>query len=79
MSSRRRTAPRQDRAARVAVARALVGSLDADALAAAAEVDRTLIAAALARSPLERVEFAQQMLRALMGFRRGLSDEARGR
>jgi hypothetical protein len=49
--------------------RALVGALDADALAAADQVDRSLIRIALDRRPLERVEFAQQMLMALTSFR----------
>lgn len=50
--------------------RALVGALDPDVLAAEADVDRTLIALALERSPLERVIFAQQMLETLLRFKR---------
>jgi hypothetical protein len=53
----------------VATLRALVAELDPDVLAAADEVDTSLIAAALARSPLERVEFARQMLKTLSSFR----------
>ena len=53
----------------VAALRALVATLDPDVLAAAEQVDTTLIAAALARSPLERVEFAHQMLKTLSSFR----------
>jgi hypothetical protein len=47
-----------------------VASLDPDLVAAADEVDRSLIDVALRRSPLERVEFATQMLEALLSFRR---------
>jgi hypothetical protein len=50
--------------------RTLVSALDPDVLAAEADVDRTLIAIALERSPLERVRFAQQMLETLMSFKR---------
>ncbi len=50
--------------------RAMVGALDPDCLAAESDVDRTLIAIALERSPLERVRFAQQMLETLLRFRR---------
>jgi hypothetical protein len=50
--------------------RAKVGALDPDVLAAEGDVDRTLIALALERSPLERVRFAQQMLETLMSFKR---------
>ena len=50
--------------------RALVGALDPDLLAAEDDVDRTLIVLALERSPLERVRFAQQMLKTLMSFKR---------
>jgi hypothetical protein len=50
--------------------RAMVGALDPDCLAAEGDVDRTLIAIALERSPLERVRFAQQMLETLLRFRR---------
>jgi hypothetical protein len=50
--------------------RALVAELDPDLVAAEQDVDRSLIAIALARSPLERVEFAQLMLATLMGFHR---------
>ena len=48
----------------------MVGALDPDVLAAEGDVDRTLIALALERSPLERVRFAQQMLETLLSFRR---------
>ena len=50
--------------------RALVAELDPTLVAAEHDVDRTLIELALARSPLERVEFAQQMLATLSGFHR---------
>lgn len=50
--------------------RELVASLDPDLIAAERDVDRTLIDVALARSPLARVEFAQQMLATLLSFRR---------
>lgn len=50
--------------------RTLVGALDPDVLAAEGDVDRTLIALSLERSPLERVRFAQQMLETLMSFKR---------
>lgn len=50
--------------------RAIVGALDPDVLEAEANVDRTLIALALERSPLERLQFAQQMLEALLRFKR---------
>jgi hypothetical protein len=59
-----------DRRASLAELRAMAADLDPDLVAAEADVDRTLIAIALARTPLERVEFAQQMLATLMGFSR---------
>jgi hypothetical protein len=49
--------------------RRLVGAVDPDVLAAADDVDVGLIEVALARRPLERVEFAQQMLETLLAFR----------
>ena len=48
----------------------MVAALDPDVLAAEADVDRTLIALMLERSPLERVRFAQQMLDTLLSFKR---------
>jgi hypothetical protein len=50
--------------------RALVAELDPDLVAAADEVDRSLIAIALERAPLARVDFSVQMLATLSGFRR---------
>lgn len=50
--------------------RELVGALDPELLAAERDVDQTLIAIALDRTPLERVRFAQQMLATLMRFKR---------
>ena len=50
--------------------RELVAKLDPDLVAAEHDVDTTLIDIALARSPMERVEFAQQMLATLLGFQR---------
>ncbi len=50
--------------------RAMVEALDPEVLAAEGDVDRTLIALALERSPLERVRFAQQMLETLLSFKR---------
>lgn len=50
--------------------RELVAAVDPVMAAAEHDVDHSLIAIALARSPLERVEFAQQMLATLLRFRR---------
>jgi hypothetical protein len=50
--------------------RALVAELDRDLVVAADEVDRSLIALALERSPLARVDFSSQLLAALSRFRR---------
>lgn len=52
----------------IAELRALVAALDPELIAAERDVDRGLIQLALARSPLERVRFSQQMLATLMSF-----------
>jgi hypothetical protein len=49
--------------------RQMLEDLDPDVSAAVDDVDRSLIALSLERTPLERVESSQQMLAALMSFR----------
>jgi hypothetical protein len=48
----------------------LIADLDADIVQAAGEVDRTLIEAALALSPLERVDRAARIAAMLRRYRR---------
>jgi len=51
-----------------------IRALDPDLLLAVEEVDRSLIALALDKTPLERLAFSEQMLRTLTSFRRVRAD-----
>jgi hypothetical protein len=65
-----RERPSETPAAQLARLKALVLALDPDVLAAVDDVDRSLVRASLALSPLQRLEVSFTMLEGLRRFRR---------